>query len=550
MPKLRTALIAKAIPIALLAAVMAASSLIKPVSIPMINTALCGSAGYGALPAVDSLGITIGSTGGGTQFMVRGCGFTGATSVTFGGTPAAAFEVASDAAIAVTSPPHATGVVYVTVTTPLGTSPSQPEDQFTYVTPGTPCSSVSLTANPPSPQISDTEIYFFGSAVGCPTPMYEFWMRPASQSNWQMVQAYGLSSFAWFSGGAPTGTVYFGVWARDAASTAAYDTFTSIPYQVTVVPCSSVSITASPASPQDANTTITFAATAANCLMPKYQFLMRTASGPWQVILGYDQGQYFPPFHEPPPCGPTGSGCYYWSTSGAPAGTYYFGVWAKDRSSTAAYDAVASMPYTIASNCSSSTITAAPTTVSSGTHVAVTATAAGPGCANPLYEFWLRPASSSVWQMVQAYGWSNTYNWNSTGAASGTVYLGVHVKDYFSGASYDAVSSTPVAVTASTCSAVSITASPTTVAHSGSNGTHVTVTATGSGCTNSALYEFWLRPANSSTWQLVQPYGASNTYDWNSTGAAVGTVYLGVHVKDAGSGAAYDAVASASVSVT
>jgi hypothetical protein len=48
----------------------------------------------------------------------------------------------------------------------------------------------------------------------------------------------------------------------------------------------------------------------------------------------------------------------------------------------------------------------------------------------------------------------------------------------------------------------------------------------------------------------VQSYSTSATYDWNSTGAAPGTVYLGVHVRDANSTASYDAVASTPVTVT
>jgi hypothetical protein len=150
--------------------------------------------------------------------------------------------------------------------------------------------------------------------------------------------------------------------------------------------------------------------------------------------------------------------------------------------------------------------------------------------------------------MVQWYGTSATYDWNSTGAAAGTVYLGVHARDANSTAAYDAVASTPVTVTTPSCASVSISASPTSVAHG--SGTHVTITAAATGCTNSPRYEFWLRPASSSTWQLVQGYGTSATYDWNSTGALPGTVYLGVHVRDANSTASYDAVASTPVTVT
>jgi hypothetical protein len=242
------------------------------------------------------------------------------------------------------------------------------------------------------------------------------------------------------------------------------------------------------------------------------------------------------------------SATYDWNSTGAAAGTVYLGVHARDASSPAAYDAVASTAVNVTNgSCSTVSLSASPTSVSSGTHS--TATASATGCTNsPRYEFWLRPATSSTWQLVQSYGVSATYDWNSTGAAAGTVYLGVHVRDANSTAAYDAVASTPVTATTPSCASVSVSASPTSVAHG--SGTHVTITATATGCTNSPRYEFWLRPASSSTWQRVQSYGTSATYDWNTSGAAAGTVYLGVHVRDANSTASYDAVASAPVQVT
>jgi hypothetical protein len=59
-----------------------------------------------------------------------------------------------------------------------------------------------------------------------------------------------------------------------------------------------------------------------------------------------------------------------------------------------------------------------------------------------------------------------------------------------------------------------------------------------------------MRPASQSNWQLVQGYSTSNTFNWSSTGAAVGTVYFGVWVKDANSSAAVDAYVSTPVTIT
>ena len=313
--------------------------------------------------------------------------------------------------------------------------------------------------------------------------------------------------------------------------------------------CSGVTITASPTTVTQSSsggTHVTATASATGCgSSPRYEFWLRPASDPnWQMVQSYGT-----------------SNTYDWNSTGAAAGTVYLGVHAKDVNSTAAYDAVASTPVTVSAvACGTVTITPAPTSVNNnpnaggGTHVIATAAASGSTCAAARYEFWIRAATSSTWQMVQAYSATATYNWDTSGAAPGIVYVGVHAKDASSTApaGYDSVASSPVTVNASQCTGVTITASPTTVVHSTSGGTHVTATAVATGCTNAARYEFWIRPASSSTWQLVQGYSATATYDWNSTGAAVGTVYLGVHVKDVNSvsSAGYDVVASTAVTVT
>src|SRR5205814_9417556 len=63
------------------------------------------------------------------------------------------------------------------------------------------------------------------------SPLYEFWMLPAGSTTWVIVRGYSTSaSYDWNTTGAPAGTERFGVWIRDAASTAPYDTFIGIAY--------------------------------------------------------------------------------------------------------------------------------------------------------------------------------------------------------------------------------------------------------------------------------------------------------------------------------
>lgn len=87
---------------------------------------------YAAIPAVTQLTPTSGPAAGGTSVVISGQGFTGATTVAFGGVVAPAFTVNSDIQITAISPPGS-GVVDVTVTTSGGVSPVTVVDQFTYL---------------------------------------------------------------------------------------------------------------------------------------------------------------------------------------------------------------------------------------------------------------------------------------------------------------------------------------------------------------------------------------------------------------------------------
>ncbi|MGO4649772.1 beta strand repeat-containing protein, partial [Nocardia sp. 2YAB30] len=76
---------------------------------------------YIGVPTLTTVVPNIGPAAGGTTVVVTGTGLTGATAVTFGGTPAASFTV--DSATQITAmTPAGTGTVQLTVTTSGGTS--------------------------------------------------------------------------------------------------------------------------------------------------------------------------------------------------------------------------------------------------------------------------------------------------------------------------------------------------------------------------------------------------------------------------------------------
>lgn len=82
-------------------------------------------------PAITTVSPTSGGTVGGTSVTITGSGLSGATAVSFGGTPAASFAVVNDTTITATTAAHAAGVVDVTVVTPAGTATRA--NSFTYV---------------------------------------------------------------------------------------------------------------------------------------------------------------------------------------------------------------------------------------------------------------------------------------------------------------------------------------------------------------------------------------------------------------------------------
>ncbi len=80
---------------------------------------------------VTGISPTTGPTTGGTPVTITGTSFLFATAVDFGTNAATDFVVVNDTTITVDSP-AGTGVVDVTVTSPAGTTPATPADEFTY----------------------------------------------------------------------------------------------------------------------------------------------------------------------------------------------------------------------------------------------------------------------------------------------------------------------------------------------------------------------------------------------------------------------------------
>jgi IPT/TIG domain/FG-GAP repeat len=91
---------------------------------------------FGINPSVDAVEPHKGPAAGGTLVKISGEHFTEATSVRFGATEAASFNVTSKKSIEAISPAGSAGTVDVIVETPVGVSEVTSADEFTYTSKG------------------------------------------------------------------------------------------------------------------------------------------------------------------------------------------------------------------------------------------------------------------------------------------------------------------------------------------------------------------------------------------------------------------------------
>lgn len=118
----------------------------------------------GPLPQVSGISRDSGPEGGGTSVVLAGSGFTAATEVAFGPNPAVSMHVDSDIQITATTPPG-TGTVDILVTTPAGTSASNPAARFTYLAAAGPLPQVTGATPSQGPESGGTSIVLAGSGL-------------------------------------------------------------------------------------------------------------------------------------------------------------------------------------------------------------------------------------------------------------------------------------------------------------------------------------------------------------------------------------------------
>jgi len=378
------------------------------------------------------------------------------------------------------------------------------------------CVTPTLTGDHVSPQLPGTTVTFSATVTCRGTPEYRFWVQTPGGA-WRIAQDYGPSStFVW------TGTSYgnYGVEVdvRTTGASVSYESVMSLPFSITS--CIGTTLATDKASPQPTGATVTLSATATCAGTNQYRFWVNTPGSGWSIARDY-----------------TSSPTFAW-TPRAAGGSYGLEVDARAATASASTIVPANQPFSI-TTCTGATLTtnvAAPQ--QPGTPITVTGSATCDG--TPQYRFWVRPPVGA-WAIVQDYGPSATFSWNTTGKPVGFYRLEVDVRNTGATAGYETTTNQEYSIAAQPCTTPTLTPS---VASPQATGTAITLTATTSGCPN-PIYHFWVQPPGGS-WTSVQPYTSSPTFAWNASG--IGGAYgLEVDVRDVSrSTLTYDAVANIS----
>jgi hypothetical protein len=182
--------------------------------------------------------------------------------------------------------------------------------------------------------------------------------------------------------------------------------------------CTSASVSAYPSSPKLPATPVTLTATSTGCTPAQYKFWMLAPGGSWTAQSTY------------------GGDTFTWRTAGSPPGVYQVGVWARQVTSTAPYEAYFIGTYTLLSPyCTAATISASlASPQTAGTKITFTANPTG--CGTPLFEFWELPRGRTGWVSLGPYSGNPSVDWFAS-AAPGAYRFGVWVKESGSPHSYD-----------------------------------------------------------------------------------------------------------------
>lgn len=376
----------------------------------------------------------------------------------------------------------------------------------------------SLTAAPVSPQAAGTSVTFTAAANGGAGPLeYRFSLTNGATST--IVQPYSTNpTWNWNTSGLSAGAYTVRVDTRQVGTTVMSSANSSITYNLSTPAQPSVtvsSLTASPTSPQNAGTPVTFTATASGG---------GTSGLQYRFTVGSTVAQQY-----------GSSNTFTWNTTGVAAGTYPVKVDVRPVGATVDSAATQTINYVI------NVPPAPPTPLTLSSVIAnivspqvagapITFTANASGGTSPLqYRFTL--LNGNVSTIVQDYSAANSWTWNSA-TASGAYTVQVDVASAGSTQSA-ATQKMAYTITVPNNPVVTLSSLNANLASPQTQGASVTFTAAGTNSQGGGLeYQYTLIGKTSS---IVQNYSANPSWTWNTAGITTGLYTVQVDARPAGS---------------
>ena len=262
-----------------------------------------------------------------------------------------------------------------------------------------PVSSVSVTASHTAPQLTNTPITFAAAATGGAGPYSYKWAVSTDGITWTPAGTWTTSdTFTW----TPTtanANYRVAVWARSACNQAeAGEATGSMPFAIRAA-VSSVSVTASHASPQLTNTPITFTAAPTGGTAPySFKWAVSTDGSTWTPAGSWNV-----------------SNTFAWTPATANA-AYRVAVWARSAGNNDdAGEATGSMPFAIRAAVTSVSLTASHTAPQL-TNTPITFTAEPTNGTSPYSYKWAVSTDGITWTPAGSWNASNTFVWTPAAA--------------------------------------------------------------------------------------------------------------------------------------
>ena len=281
-------------------------------------------------------------------------------------------------------------------------------------------------ASPSLPAQAGATVIWQASASGGVGPLqYQFWLLEPG-TGWRVLRTWSATSTVSWT---PTrgGSYTVQVWVRSAGSTAAYEDWRGISFNVANAPLAVVDVSASRSLPATPGSSITWtpSITGGDGSPLEYQFWRYSAAtATWTEVQPYGQ-----------------AASWTWTPRASDAGRYWLQAWVRRRGSSLPYEAWSgTAAFDIAPMALAVTLTSGqgnPPNVPANTPIEWRAAATG-GTGPFEYAYWLKSAQTGAWTEVRPYESSDSYAWTPSAADAGSWTLQVWVRSSGSVQSFEA----------------------------------------------------------------------------------------------------------------